>query len=80
MLPSGIWNLESWVLGSRIQPKESGIQLKIGIQNPLTENLESTTENSESTAWNPGSNTILDFLSWVISQYVITIVTVVSCF
>ena len=43
MLPSGIWNLESWVLGSRIQLKESGIQLKIGIQNPLTENLESTT-------------------------------------
>ena len=43
MLPSGIWNLESWVLGSRIQPKESGIQLKIGIQNLLTENLESTT-------------------------------------
>ena len=41
MLPSGIWNLESWVLGSRIQPKESGIQLKIGIQSPSSTDRES---------------------------------------
>ena len=29
-----LWNLESWALESRIQLKESGTLLKIGIQNP----------------------------------------------
>jgi len=38
-----LWNLESWVLESGIQLKESGIPLTIGIQNP------SSTDSN----WNP---------------------------
>ena len=38
-----LWNLESWALESGIQVKESGIPLKIGIQNP------SSTDKD----WNP---------------------------
>ena len=43
---------------------ESGIPLTIGIQVPLTKNLEYSTWNSESTTWNPESKTILDSLTW----------------
>ena len=50
-------NAESWALESRIQLKESGIQV------PLTKNPENRTWNPESTAWNPESKTVLDFLT-----------------
>ena len=43
---------------------ESGILLKIGIQNPsFTNSLESSTWNPESEAWNPESKTVLDSLT-----------------
>ena len=35
-----------------------------GIRNPLCRNPESSTRNSESTAWNPQSKTVLDSLTW----------------
>ena len=35
-----------------------------GTRNPLCWNLESSTRNPESTAWNPESKTVLDFLTW----------------
>ena len=55
--------------------KKSGIQsLESGIRNPYKDlnpeskfhwhRLESSTWNSESTAWNPESKTVLDSLTW----------------
>ena len=38
-----LWNVESWVLESEIQLKESGIPVPIGIQNP----------SSTDKYWNP---------------------------
>ena len=57
-----IWNPQksckhsqkSWALESIIQLKNSGIQI------PLTKNPESSTWNSEFTAWNPCSKTVLN--------------------
>ena len=43
---------------------ESGIPRTIKIQVPLTNNLEYSNWNPESTAWNPESKTILDSLKW----------------
>ena len=45
------WNPESRALESGIQLKESGIQVAL-------------TKDPESTAWNPESKTVLDFLSY----------------
>ena len=62
------WNPECWALESEIQVKESGVPVTIGIQNPR---LESSTLNRESTAWNPGSRTVLHgltewrYLCWI---------------
>ena len=53
-----LWNPESWVLDSGIQLKESGIPLKIGIQN----------SSSRDKYWNPVPEirkTVLDSLTWV---------------
>ena len=55
----GLWK-------STIQFKEQGIPLtigiRIGIQFPLTKNLESSTWSPVSTAWNPESRTVLVYL------------------
>ena len=56
LLESGI----SWALESEIQVKESGVPVTIGIQNPRR---ESSTLNRESTAWKPGSRTVLHGLT-----------------
>ena len=59
------WRPESWALGSEIQLKESGIPLTIEIQNPtFTEKDCKCYWYPESTAWNPESKTVLDFLIW----------------
>ena len=53
---------------SGIQLKESGILLKIGIQNPNFTNKDGNPvpgiRNPESRAWNPESKTVLDPLTW----------------
>ena len=46
-----LWNPESWTLESRIQLKESGTLLKIGIQNPKFTNKD---RNPVPGIWNPG--------------------------
>ena len=48
------WNSKSWVLGSRIQLKDSGMQLTIGIGNT------SSIDNAESIAVESRIQTILD--------------------
>ena len=60
-------NQESWALESGIQLKESGIHRRLvsGIQVSWTKNPESSTGSQESTAWNPESKTLLDFLTRV---------------
>ena len=61
LLKSGILRI-----GIRNTAHESGILLKIGIQNPsFTNSLESSTWNPESEAWNPESKTVLDSLTFV---------------
>ena len=62
-----LWDPKSWALESGIQLKESGILLKIGIQN-----LSSTDKDwnqvpgiRNPTAWNPESMTVfIDSLTW----------------
>ena len=51
------WNLESWVLESIIQLKESGVVLTIGIWNPSSIDKESGIQN-------PESETVLDYFTW----------------
>ena len=58
-----LWNPKSWVLESGIPPKESGILLTIGIQNPCSTDKywdPVPQWNPESTAWNPESKTVPD--------------------
>ena len=59
----GIWNS---TLGIRNSAQESGIlqQLESVIQVQLTRNPESSIWRPESTAWNPGLKTSLDYLIW----------------
>ena len=52
-------NPESLALESGIQLKESGIQLTTKFR---WQRLESSTWDPESTAWNPQSKNVLDFL------------------
>ena len=56
-----LWNLESWALESRIQPKKSRIPLTSDIQFHL-QRRESSTWNPECKAWNPEPRTVLRFL------------------
>ena len=55
------WNPKSWALESRIQFKESGMPPMMGIRNLSfnEKSQESWTWNSESTAWNPESESVL---------------------
>ena len=53
------WNPESWTLESEIQLKESGLLPTIGVRNTIP-----LTENSESRAWNPESQNVLDSLTY----------------
>ena len=55
------WNPKSWVLESGKQLKESGMPLMMGIRNLSfnDKSQESWTWNSESTAWNPESESVL---------------------
>ena len=50
--------------GIRIQLKESGIPLTIGIQSPNFTDNESGIQFLESTTWNPESKTVLGSLTW----------------
>ena len=50
----------SRVLESKITRKESGIPLTISIQNGRSMVIR----NQESMAWNPQSNTVLNYLTW----------------
>ena len=43
-----LWNPESWALECRIQLKESGIPLRIGIRNPSFTGKESVLQHLES--------------------------------
>ena len=47
-----------------LKPGKKRNQALFGIRNPLCRNPESSTRNSESTAWNPESKTVLDSLTW----------------
>ena len=49
---------------SRIQLKESGIPLTIEIRKPSSTEAGFQCLESESTAWNPTSKTVLDSLTW----------------
>ena len=53
------------LLESGIQLKESGILLRIGIQNPSSTDKDwnQVPGNPESTTWNPESKTVLDSLT-----------------
>ena len=53
----GLWNTEY----SSRNP-QSHLRLESEIQDPLTMQLVSSTSNPESTAWNPESKTVMDFL------------------
>ena len=53
----GLWNTEY----SSRNP-QSHLRLESEIQDPLTIKLVSSTSNPESTAWNPESKTVMDFL------------------
>ena len=60
-----LWNPKSWALEFGIQLKGSGIWPATGMWNlSFTDKLESSTWNLESTGWNPGSNTVLNSLTW----------------
>ena len=66
---SGFQNPGAWkflLVESGIQLKESEIPLTIGIRNPSSteKDLEPSTWNLESEAWNPESMTVLDSLTW----------------
>ena len=53
----GLWNTE---YSSRNPQSHLGLESEI--QDPLTIKLVSSTSNPESTAWNPESKTVMDFL------------------
>ena len=62
-------NLDSWALGSRIQLKESGIPLTIGIRNPSSSDKESEIQYLESgihgVESSPESRIQNSSLSWI---------------
>ena len=72
--PENLWLLkfgirEIWVMGSRFlgfrirkQVKESEFPVTIGIRNPSSNDRQSSTWNSKSTAGNLESKTVLDYL------------------
>ena len=55
---------ENKVQRKELKPEKKWNPPLFRIRNPLRWNPESSTRDPESTAWNPGSKTVLDSLTW----------------